>query len=231
MSLIPVFLNRSFDDIFDPWVRDPWFRDPWGQQNRSQSGRRRQEPKADRWTYSVKIGDFDPENVNVKVEDGKILVHAKYTDGNNEWGDTVERKRAVKVPEGVDVEKVHSFMRPDGTLILEAPYLSSKDKQLEVVSHEGGALAPLDNHSNLMEFSVGKFKPEEVKISCKDGILTAQGEHKRSEDGCEIRESFFRQLTVPKSVDESKIQCFRDSDGNLTIRAPNATEMEVEIKK
>jgi HSP20 family molecular chaperone IbpA len=69
-------------------------------------------------------------------------------------------------------------------------------------------------HNNLMKFSVGNFNPDEVKISCKDGVLTAQGERQKSEDGHEVRESFFRQMTVPTTVDVNDIQCFRDGDGN-----------------
>ncbi|CAC5382653.1 unnamed protein product [Mytilus coruscus] len=197
------------------------------------SRRRRPETSlADRkWTYSVKIGDFDAQHVKVKVEDGKVLVHAKYTDGNNEWGDTVERKRTVKVPENVDAEKIHSFMRSDGTLVLEAPYNHPEERQLQVVPHAGGALVSSDSHSNLMKFNVENFRPEEVKVSCKDGMLTAQGERKRSEDGLEVRESFWRQMTVPRSVDGKNIECFRDDEGNLTIRAPMAEDVEMEQAK
>ncbi|CAG2189652.1 unnamed protein product [Mytilus edulis] len=76
---------------------------------------------ADRkWNYSVQIGDFNAEQVKVKVEDGKVIIYAKYTDGNDEWGDTVVRTRTVQIPENVDSEKLHSFMKPDGTMMLEA---------------------------------------------------------------------------------------------------------------
>ncbi|CAG2189653.1 FAB1 [Mytilus edulis] len=62
-------------------------------------------------------------------------------------------------------------------------------------------------------------------------MLTAQGERQRSEDGHEIRELFFRQMTVPRSVDGKNIQCFRDDKGNLTIRAPMAEDVEMEQAK
>lgn len=170
-------------------------------------------------------------NVNVNINDlisGKVIIHAKYNDGNDEWGDTVERKRTVQLPDNVDADKVHSFMKSDGTMMLEAPYIKSEEKQLSVVPSEGGTLAPSDTHKSLMKFHVGDFKPEEVKISCKDGILTAQGERQRSEDGLELKEYFSRQMTVPRSVDAKNIQCFRDEDGSLTIRAPNAQDVEME---
>jgi hypothetical protein len=54
----------------------------------------------------VKIGDFDSEHVKVKVENGKVVIHAKYTEGNDEWGDTVERRRTVQVPENVETENI-----------------------------------------------------------------------------------------------------------------------------
>ena len=79
-----------------------------------------------------------------------------------------------------------------------------------------------------MKFHVGNFNPEEVTVSCKDGILTAQGKRPRSEDGHELREYFSRQMTVPRSVEATNIQCFRDEDGNMTIRAPTVEDVDME---
>ncbi|VDI27521.1 Hypothetical predicted protein [Mytilus galloprovincialis] len=82
-----------------------------------------------------------------------------------------------------------------------------------------------------MTFNVENYRQEEVKVVCKGCLLTIQGERKRSEDGHEIRDSFFRQMTVPRSVDGKNIQCFRDDKGNLTIRAPMAEDVEMEQAK
>lgn len=236
MAYVPVVWNRynqthhDYDDMFhlmEPWAR---FGGPMGMR----PARRRQTETslADRkWSFSVRIGDFDPEHVKVKVENDKVFISAKYTEGNDDWYDMVERKRTVKIPENVDSEKIHSYMRSDGSLILEAPYKTSEEHQLEVVAQKSGALAPSGSNSNLMKFFVGNFDPKEVKISCKDGLLTAQGERQRSEDGHEVRESFYRQMTVPKTVDASSIQCFRDDEGNLTICAPTVDDQEMEQEK
>lgn len=237
MSYVPVLWNRGynpmqhdFDDMFH--MMDPW---AFGGPMAMRPGRRRRQHEtslADRkWTFGVKIGDFDSEHVKVKVENGKVVIHAKYTEGNDEWGDTVERRRTVQVPENVETENIHSFMRSDGTLMLEAPYRMARERQLAVVPQESGALVPSDSHNNLMKFSVGNFNPDEVKISCKDGVLTAQGERQKSEDGHEVRESFFRQMTVPTTVDVNDIQCFRDGDGNLTIRAPMIEDVDMKQPK
>ncbi|CAC5398647.1 unnamed protein product [Mytilus coruscus] len=239
MSFVPVLWNRfnqrqnDSDDLFH--FMDDWNPMPlsWGYGRPMMQRRRRPEYSlADRkWTYGVKIGDFDAQHVKVKVEGGKVIIHAKYTDGNDEWGDTVERTRTVQIPENVDAEKIHSFMKSDGTMMLEAPYRLSEEKQLQVLPQEGRALVASDSHSNLMKFNVENYRPEEVKVLCKDGMLTAQGERKRSEDGHEIHESFFRQMTVPRSVDGKNIQCFRDDEGNLTIRAPTVEDVEMEQAK
>ncbi|XP_063422203.1 uncharacterized protein LOC134706828 [Mytilus trossulus] len=245
MSFVPVLWNRynqtqhDFDDMFhfmDDWepmsVGCGYGRHPPCQGMAMRRRRRPETSLADKkWTYSVKIGDFDAQHVKVKVDNGNVIIHAKYTDGNDEWGDTVERKRTVKVPENVDAEKMHSFMRSDGTMVLEAPYFHPEERQLQVVPHDGGALLSSDSHSNLMKFNVENFRPEEVKVSCKDGILTVQGEKQRSEDGHEIRESFWRQMTVPQSVDGKNIECLKDEEGNLTIRAPVVEDVEMEQAK
>lgn len=78
MSYVPVLWNRmnhDLDDLFH--VMDADFQPMgWGfgrPMVRSAGRRRRPETSlADqKWTYSVKIGDFDPQHVKVKVENGK----------------------------------------------------------------------------------------------------------------------------------------------------------------
>ena len=232
MAFVPVLWNRQneFDDFFSDI--DPF--GGWGFGRPMVVARRRHQQEKPRgpqkWTYSVKIGDFDPQHVKVKVENGKVIISAKYSDGNDEWGDSVEKRRTVALPENVDPDKVHSYMRSDGSLMLEAPYKQSGEKQIAVVPCESGYVMPSDNESNLMKFDVGRYNPEEVKVSCKDGILTAQGERQRSEDGHEVREFFCRQMTVPSYIDGKNIQCFRDTDGNLTIRAPKMEDVDMEKK-
>lgn len=212
-------MQHDVDDMFH--LMDPWLYGAPVHSVSRRRPRRHETSLADKkWTFGVKIGDFDPEHVKVKVENGKVEIVAKYQEGNEEWGDTVERRRMVKIPENVDADKIHSVMRSDGTLMLEAPYRVSEEHTLAVTPLEGGALVPTEGKCNLMKFSVGNFSPNEVKISCKDGVLTAQGKHQRSEDGHEIQETFFRQMTMPDSVDVGDVECFMDKDGFITIRAP-----------
>lgn len=226
MAFLPVLWNRAqpdFDDLFQPmgWGFGLGYRRPIAMMR---TVRRRPEtkPTDKKWTFSVMIGDdFKPQHVKVKVENGKVIIHAKYNEGNDEWGDTVERRRTVQIPENVDSEKVHTYMKYDGSMMLEAPYIKSEERQLTVVPSEGGTRALGHDHLNLMKLSVKDFSPREVKISCKDGVLTAQGHRERSDDGLELKEYFFRRMPVPRSVDAKDIRCFRGNDGSVTIRAPN----------
>ena len=81
MAFLPVLWNRmnhDFDDLFQGVEPDfepmGWsFGRPMGM---VRSGRRRRPETSladKKWSYSVKIGDFDPQHVKVKVENGKHL--------------------------------------------------------------------------------------------------------------------------------------------------------------
>lgn len=242
MAIIPVMWSRLLRDFdvrdneqgTDPWINWPYCEHPYVHLCRSrhpcQHIRKKQKPMEDKWKHNVEIGEFNPEQVKVKVENGKVVIHAKYTDGTEEWGDTVEKKRTVQIPENVDSEKIHSFMKSDGTLVLEAPFVVRKEESHPLTMEDQGAIVLSDNRNTLMEMDVSNFNPEEVTITCKNDILTVNGERKRSEDGQEIREYFFRQMTIPKSVKQENIKCFKGDDGKLTIRIVNPELEEKEEK-
>lgn len=75
------------------------------------------------------------------------------------------------------------------------------------------------------------LEKEEVKVSCKDGVLTIQGERKQEKEVKDKKYhriertygTFMRSFTLPENVDEKKIMA-EQKDGILYVRMPKTAE-------
>ncbi|CAC5384695.1 unnamed protein product [Mytilus coruscus] len=168
------------------------------------------------------------EEIKVKIENDKVFINAKSTEGNEEWSDIVERNRTVKIPKDVDKEKITSFMKSDGSLMLEAPFIESDESKTKILSIEKQTedekeVISSESKNDLMNIDIQNYNPEEVSVTCTDGVIITQGKRQRSENGHEIQESFYRKITLPKSVDQKNLKCFKNNDGHLVIKEIIAT--------
>ncbi len=94
------------------------------------------------------------------------------------------------------------------------------------------AYLPLDIRQSESEFeieaSVPGLTPEEVEVTCDNGVLTIRGEHKQAAEkaGTYLRReravySFFRQLSLPSDAKDAEISA-EFSNGVLTVHIPRA---------
>ncbi|KAK7107475.1 uncharacterized protein [Littorina saxatilis] len=83
--------------------------------------------KRPQWTRSLSVPGFAPEEIEVKVKDNKVHVHALHEEsrGSSPYTIKMEKVHTVKLPENIDQESLDCSLKSDGYLQLRAP-LSSK---------------------------------------------------------------------------------------------------------
>ncbi|XP_070563837.1 alpha-crystallin B chain-like [Ptychodera flava] len=97
------------------------------------------EDTADRFRVMLDVQHFSPEEINVKLVEDRIVVHAKHEEKEDEHGYiTREFKRQYVLPRGTDVDNVKSYMSQDGILTLEAPKLSIEKPKERVIPIQMG---------------------------------------------------------------------------------------------
>ncbi|XP_070564090.1 alpha-crystallin A chain-like [Ptychodera flava] len=97
------------------------------------------EDTADRFRVKLDVKHFSPEEVNVKLVENRIVVHAKHEEKEDEHGYiTREFTRQYVLPEGTDVDNVKTYMSQDGILTLEAPKLSIEKPKERVIPIQMG---------------------------------------------------------------------------------------------
>ena len=149
----------------------------------------------------VLIGHYQPEEISLEVDSGKIILHGQRQCEEDRF-EKSEFKRVFTLPPGVDPTTVTSRINPDnGVLVIEGT------KQSEDKANDGEFEAKLD-------FS--GFRPEEIKLYLRGNTLTVTGVHV-----CErhqSRNTYSRFIVLPEDVDSGSVMS-RLSGGLLTIKA------------
>lgn len=71
-----------------------------------------------------------------------------------------------------------------------------------------------------VNIDVQGFKPEDIKISLKEGILKIEAHmDKTAEDGSRFQQSIVREFTLPSNVEQSSVKSLLHEDGVLSIEA------------
>lgn len=74
------------------------------------------------WEEMVDCGGFSPEEINVNVSDGKVMVKCKHETNDGAGNvDVRELRRTINVPEDVDSEKVIVTLSTKGLIVIKAP--------------------------------------------------------------------------------------------------------------
>ena len=82
------------------------------------------------WVQTLDVIGYTPDEVKVTTEDEKVIVHARheYKDGENYQ--TSETRRTVRMPEGVNKDKLVCYFSRDGRLVIKAPYVACNEDGL-----------------------------------------------------------------------------------------------------
>ncbi|KAK3104046.1 hypothetical protein FSP39_023977 [Pinctada imbricata] len=95
-----------------------------------------------RYRVEIDIEDFNPEDLNIKTVDKKLVITARKEERVGSRTSSKELNREFTLPDTVDPMQVKAFFSDSGKLLVEAPYLRSI-----TVSHEGsphfGTSSPL----------------------------------------------------------------------------------------
>ncbi|XP_063232261.1 heat shock protein beta-1-like [Bacillus rossius redtenbacheri] len=76
-----------------------------------------------------------------------------------------------------------------------------------------------------VNIDVQGYKPEEISISLKDGVLSVRAQMERSaEDGSKFYQEVKREFTLPDNIEQRSLKSFLSRDGVLCVEAPFKSE-------
>ena len=158
------------------------------------------------------VKKYKPDEVDCKVENGKVLVSGKQRKETEHGYETSEFHRAYNIPENVDPQSVKSRIE-NGVLQIEGVKQQSKEGE--------------DDKKLSLEINLGSYKPGEVKVKLQGNGLLVSAENKTERDGVYTCRHFKQYFTLPSEVDGSTLVSRLNQDGVLKIEAERkATAIE-----
>lgn len=79
-----------------------------------------------RFKVRFDVSEFKPDEIQVKVQDSKVVVYAKHEERNNTQSVSREYSRQVDIPGNVDQEKLNCVLSRDGILTVDGPVFSNQ---------------------------------------------------------------------------------------------------------
>ena len=173
----------------------------------------------DKFTVMLDVRHYTPEEITLKVEEGKLIVKGKHHRESEHGFESSEFSRSYTLPPDVDPSTLTSNISNEGTLQIEA----SKVKPKPVSSGGDEGQDELDGKFRL-KLNVSEYKPEELTVKVQGRDLIIRGEQKSEEKDGESshyhHKQFIRQFSVPEDVDLKALTSKMSKEGQLCIEAP-----------
>lgn len=174
------------------------------------------------------VSHYTPEEVNCKVEDGKVVVTGKHYSENEYGYDSIEFHRSYKLPEDVDPLSVKSRISRDGILQIEVTKEQPKPSFVGVDE--------TDDKKVSLKINLGSYKPEEVNVRVKGNELMVTAEQKSEEEGHFSHRRYKKVFALPEEVETSTLVSRFSKDGTLSIEAekkdvPAIEEKQIEVQQ
>ncbi|KAK3797314.1 hypothetical protein RRG08_014942 [Elysia crispata] len=189
-----------------------------------------------RYRVRFDVSEFQPEEIQVKVQENKLLVNAKHEEKSAQTSVSREYSRQVDIPNTVDQDRMQCVLSKDGVLTVEASVLqpsispdtaypaksSPQMKSLDLGTPvKNPIVTEADGSRKLrLQVDIGEFRPEDVVVKTMDRKLIVHAEHEEKTSGRTLHKEFNKEYDLPESVDPATIQAFIADDRNLTIEAP-----------
>ncbi|XP_041367384.1 major egg antigen-like isoform X2 [Gigantopelta aegis] len=190
-----------------------------------------------RFKVRFEVSEFKPDEIQVKVQESKIVVNAKHEEKNDNYTVCREYSRQVDIPSNVNAEKLQCLLSKDGVLTIDGPVVDdimSKEIFLPIKSTDT-AMRPLgvatavknpivtlpDGSKKLqLQVDVGEFNPDEIVVKTMERKLIVHAEHEEKLANRTLHKEFNKEYDLPESVDPGSITAYIGEDKKLTIEAP-----------
>ena len=192
-----------------------------------------------RFKVRFDVSEFKPDEIQVKVQDNKVMVYAKHEERHASQSVSREYSRQVDIPPNVDQEQLQCILSRDGILTVDGPVIGSQlvprqqllpiqhanqpaDRTLQLATPVKNPIITEPDGTKKLRLTVdaGEFKPEELIVKTMERKLVVHAEHVEKSAGKTLHKEFNKEYELPESVDQTGISAYIGDEGKLIIEAP-----------
>ena len=197
-----------------------------------------------RFHVSFDVNQFKPDEISVRTQEQKLMVHAKHEDNDGPSKVSREFSREVDVPQNVDPQKLQCTLSHDGVLTVEAPVPAPMYDRIRESARAPNAHASQARHTSSAQARGGfqsgptlteedgskvykitvdvgnEFTPQDLTVKTVDRKLTVHARHEVKLPGRTSYKEFSREFDLPDNVNPDLVTAAMTDDGKLLIEAP-----------
>ncbi|KAL3841362.1 hypothetical protein ACJMK2_019520 [Sinanodonta woodiana] len=193
-----------------------------------------------RFKVRFDVSEFKPEEIQVKVQENKVIVYARQEVHSNKSSVSREYSRQVDIPPNVDQERLNCILSKDGILTVDGPVHGTQlaikktmlpiqeaihepsERTLQVATPVKNPIITEPDGTRKLRLTVdtGEFKPDEIVVKTLEKKLVVHAEHVEKSEGRTMHKEFNKEYELPDSVDQSAITAYIGDEGKLIIEAP-----------
>lgn len=191
-----------------------------------------------RFKVRFDVSEFKPDEIQVKVQDNKVVVYAKHEERTTAQSVSREYSRQVDIPPNVEQEKLQCVLSRDGILTVDGPVITNQlmvahqvlpiqqyvqpDRTLQLATPVKNPIITEPDGTRKLRLTVdaGDFRPEEVVVKTMEKKLVVHAEHVEKSAGKTLHKEFNKEYELPDSVDQTAITAYIGDEGKLIIEAP-----------
>ena len=152
-----------------------------------------------RWQFDV--SGYQPDEVNVKVDAGKLVVSARHADVKDaDNTSSRELSKQTDIPCDVTIDEMTSYMTREGILVVQAPVSRSRDAETRPLCHVStprsevkmAAVNGADSQDLDCRFRPIELPPEQPP---SDDVISASRRHV-VKTGCRLSSSAITTATI-----------------------------------
>lgn len=187
-----------------------------------------------KYRVSLDCEGFNPKSIKTEVKDGKLVITgSEGKEAESQDGDFSMRqfRKTYPLPEGVEADKLVSFMTSSGKLIVEMPIKEEPKSQDKVVAGFPQIVEGENGQKNVsIKLNLPKsIDPSKLSVTCKDRDLIVQAENVNEKEDSRSQTFYYQRTTLPENTDLNALKCMFDNN-QLSITAPLHAELKQEIK-
>lgn len=195
-----------------------------------------------RFKVRFDVSEFRPDEIQVKVQDNKVIVYAKHEERNMQTTVSREYSRQVDIPPNVDQEKLQCLLSRDGILTVDGPVFTNQlclpqvlpiqtttvvqqntpERVLQLATPVKNPIITEPDGTRKLRLTVdaGEFKPEEIVVKTMEKKLVVHAERVEKTAGKTLHKEFNKEYELPDSVDQTAITAYIGDEGKLIVEAP-----------
>jgi HSP20 family molecular chaperone IbpA len=193
-----------------------------------------------KYRVSLDCEGYNAESIKTEVKDGKLVITgSEGSQADSQDGDFSVRqfRKSYPLPEGVEADKLVSFLTSSGKLIVEMPIKPTEEEKKAAEKpglHASGFPQIVEGENGQKNVAIKlnlpkTIDPSKLSVTCKDRDLIVQAENVNEKGDSRSQTFYYQRTTLPENTDLNALKCMFEG-GQLSITAPLHNELKQDIK-